>query len=126
MHLNTIFIVKTRSCQSCKWIFTKREFTAHHFVWGEILSFTKNQTPIFVDHGLWNHLVGQFVIIKQFCDFKKEKRNYLNNPSNKIKVFASAIERILTSKRLIAAAFTSIRSLMKSQKDNDTILVNKF
>jgi hypothetical protein len=58
--------------------------------------------------------------------FKKEKRNYLNNPSNKIKVFASTIERILAEKRLTALAFNLIKSLIKSQKDNDTILVNKF
>ena len=37
--------------------------------------------------------------------FKKEKRNYLNNPSNKIKVFASTVERILAEKRLTALAF---------------------
>jgi hypothetical protein len=58
--------------------------------------------------------------------FKKEKRNYLNNPSNKIKVFASTIERILAEKRLTALAFNLIKSLIKSQKDHDTILVNKF
>ena len=58
--------------------------------------------------------------------FKKEKRNYLNNPSNKIKVFASTIERLLAEKRLTALAFNLIKSLIKSQKDHDTILVNKF
>lgn len=58
--------------------------------------------------------------------FKKEKKNYFNNPANKVKVLSSTIERILNSKRLIATAFDSIRSLIKGQRDNDMTLVNKF
>jgi hypothetical protein len=58
--------------------------------------------------------------------FNKEKKNYLNNPVNKVKVFSTTVERILNSKRLIATAFTSIRSLIKTQRGNDMIVVNKF
>ncbi len=58
--------------------------------------------------------------------FKKEKKNHLNNSANKIKVFCSTIERILNLNRLIATVFTSIRSFIKNQRDNDMILVDNF